>query len=716
MPPKKVRHKSTAKQATSESLKTPRARAVRGRRGSLADLPKMPMDIIFEVLAYLSPLDLLGLARTSKGFRSLLMHSSSARFWKAARRNVRDLPDCPRLLSEPAYASYVFENTCVECLKRTLKPACPDTLVRFCDRCLSSLTVFPTDLKNVAPGMPDFQRATDLQRNCDPDDQESNQDSDDLDQDLDQDSDSGCGDEDGYTYDVFRVCVAQRKQQWQYMHDRYLKVDVMSLYKLWQTTPEDKYDSMILERRRMIYELHEAADEIHEWMDQRQNERLEEIADKKRNREKRILRTLKDDGWEEELQYIMANKSLLHDFTTVSTIKQSKELTERGWSRLKKPLAEYMESIRQKLRREQHESQTRTRLSSLKKAVESFKKEQRMMMPDLEYFALVPSIHQLITGTERESTAASEFEPENFQLETTVSEWKKRAIASLVEDINLATAAGLPSDTDLGTLALGRFFSCKERFCVGGTRIFIFPDVLAERSFHVEPPKSTEVQIPDDYKVLVQRVFQTTRHKHQVNHLAFQAMYGIIKEMGLDPLAATVENMDDLNVRLICDTKSCKSQDHHPGIQAVYTWHSALQHAICNSDAEQDVKFRCFQCSNEATPESLPLAMIQTLENAGSVRAKKALDMSPHWCCKRCDNDGSEYMHDKELVERHLCYSHGIRNPGEDDLYLKRASYEHGLNMEPIYLLSRELTPKQILDLPKLIVAAIRGGWADTRP
>ncbi|TCD66484.1 hypothetical protein EIP91_001309 [Steccherinum ochraceum] len=79
-------------------------RVLRGRRGSLQDLPNMPLDILFEVFAQMEPMDLLSLARTNRSFRELLMSKSSTSFWKAAMKNVPDLPDCPSFLSIPAKA------------------------------------------------------------------------------------------------------------------------------------------------------------------------------------------------------------------------------------------------------------------------------------------------------------------------------------------------------------------------------------------------------------------------------------------------------------------------------------------------------------------------------------------------------------------------------------------------------------------------------------
>ncbi|OBZ75173.1 hypothetical protein A0H81_04815 [Grifola frondosa] len=75
----------------------------------------MPMDIFFEVMSKLKPLDILHLSRVSKDFRSMLMSKTAKHIWKAARLNIPDFPDCPPDLPEPRYATLVFERYCDGC-------------------------------------------------------------------------------------------------------------------------------------------------------------------------------------------------------------------------------------------------------------------------------------------------------------------------------------------------------------------------------------------------------------------------------------------------------------------------------------------------------------------------------------------------------------------------------------------------------------------------
>ncbi|KAI0689365.1 hypothetical protein C8T65DRAFT_746206 [Cerioporus squamosus] len=99
----------------------------------------MPLDILIEVFSLMYPRDLLNLARTTKGFRAFLMSRESEPFWRAARRQIEDLPECPTFLSEPAYANLVFFSHCHGCLKPNVKAVMWEFLVRYCPKCKNDL-------------------------------------------------------------------------------------------------------------------------------------------------------------------------------------------------------------------------------------------------------------------------------------------------------------------------------------------------------------------------------------------------------------------------------------------------------------------------------------------------------------------------------------------------------------------------------------------------
>jgi hypothetical protein len=105
--------------------RTPKA----GKRAKLSALQTVPVDILFEVrrcgcsakaiiekspqiFAFLHPMDLIRLSRTTKTVRSLVMAKSARVVWMSSLASIADLPPCPKDMSECAWARLVFEPIC----------------------------------------------------------------------------------------------------------------------------------------------------------------------------------------------------------------------------------------------------------------------------------------------------------------------------------------------------------------------------------------------------------------------------------------------------------------------------------------------------------------------------------------------------------------------------------------------------------------------------
>ncbi|OCH84805.1 hypothetical protein OBBRIDRAFT_829261 [Obba rivulosa] len=111
---------------------------VRGKKGSLKELPNMPLEIVFEIFSHLGPGDLINLIRTSKDLRRLLLRRSSEFIWKAAHGNV-GLPECPPGLSEPALANLVYSPHCHICFKNNIRSITWEFWIRCCHDCKERL-------------------------------------------------------------------------------------------------------------------------------------------------------------------------------------------------------------------------------------------------------------------------------------------------------------------------------------------------------------------------------------------------------------------------------------------------------------------------------------------------------------------------------------------------------------------------------------------------
>ncbi|KAJ8520530.1 hypothetical protein ONZ45_g2683 [Pleurotus djamor] len=124
-------------------------------KGKLRNLPQMPLDILFEIFGFLTPFDLLRLARTTKDFRSFIMKRSSISLWKTVFGNTSDIPDQPEGVSEPAWANFVFTNHCFECLSPRASHTLAAHCVRYCKRCITNKVYFkPLSNANVLRHFP----------------------------------------------------------------------------------------------------------------------------------------------------------------------------------------------------------------------------------------------------------------------------------------------------------------------------------------------------------------------------------------------------------------------------------------------------------------------------------------------------------------------------------------------------------------------------------
>ncbi|KAJ7161232.1 hypothetical protein C8R43DRAFT_1123715 [Mycena crocata] len=105
------------------------------KKGSLAKLLKLPLDVVFEILGHMDPGDVLLFARLTKELRGYLMHKSSISVWKKAWSNVPGFPDLPPAMSEPAWANLVFDRHCSACLARRVRLVHWRLRIRLCHLC-----------------------------------------------------------------------------------------------------------------------------------------------------------------------------------------------------------------------------------------------------------------------------------------------------------------------------------------------------------------------------------------------------------------------------------------------------------------------------------------------------------------------------------------------------------------------------------------------------
>ncbi|KAJ8075595.1 hypothetical protein PM082_021225 [Marasmius tenuissimus] len=110
-------------------------RKISGKRGKLAYMRDLPLDLVYEICSHLEPFDLLRLSRASRELRRMLLTKASQSMWRRARANS-GIPEPIGSMSEPAFASLIFEAHCSFCFAPNVRNISWLAQRRVCKKCI----------------------------------------------------------------------------------------------------------------------------------------------------------------------------------------------------------------------------------------------------------------------------------------------------------------------------------------------------------------------------------------------------------------------------------------------------------------------------------------------------------------------------------------------------------------------------------------------------
>lgn len=195
-------------------------------------------------------------------------------------------------------------------------------------------------------------------------------------------------------------------------------------------------------------------------------------------------------------------------------------------------------------------------------------------------FALMPEVREIVDHLESTPITLASFDPVEEQIPQMASAWRDTVRRGLIDRINSAVNTNILDDADLASLALGTFYSCRCMYTGFKTVFRTLPQFLVDSCY----PERTTLMTNERLKPLSEadryfRMVESALYKvggHTAEGWVFQIVHHIIETCGLDPATTTVEDMDTVNLRLVCVTANCKSYEHTNGILAVYDWRSAV--------------------------------------------------------------------------------------------------------------------------------------------
>ncbi|KAG8964439.1 hypothetical protein FRC05_003813 [Tulasnella sp. 425] len=533
--PKRKRAKTARSARTSEES---RDRLREDRFNSL------PLDVVYEILGFLTPLDLLHLARTNKALRNHFMSKRSRGAWKAARAAAEPpVPTCPKDLSEPQLAVLLFARECTLCSKPLT--GFPDVWwilrLRACKVCYKANTISGKAAAKEFAYLDDFRTVLELlpgecnwlrsQRRPDP-----------------------------YENHYLSEAVRQMSEIVEH-HQLRFEARVEG--------SRTDFEKFVQKTKSEICEKIDSASILMKWAREReQAERriANEIREKRREEYvPRLILGVQTKSMTSNRRVISKLVELGHDLRDArqasyayseipNLFLTTQALTPAAWKR-RQPRAERLVEEQKRIRTAREEDPVRkTRRTAFCQRYSSFKSSYNAvpdtLMPSATFLTKIESVKEIIEA-EGTDVSPSIFDHVFSDLPNHLEKWRKERKLELTRLV-LAAQQEQEADTDpeaaeeqgILSLATSVFSTCGHGYSLTHDEdtvhwIDTIGDHFSRRVYHTPPRKPTSS-------------FEEMQCVRVLGGLVGHAKL-LVEAVGLDPSTATTADMDDLNARFYCD-------------------------------------------------------------------------------------------------------------------------------------------------------------------
>ncbi|KAF8167573.1 hypothetical protein B0H34DRAFT_22362 [Crassisporium funariophilum] len=374
-------HAEKSSERTVDNSKRQLQKVVKRRMiGRLADLPSMPLDILFEIFGQLLPYDLLKLARTTRDFRRLLMNRSSISVWKAARVNS-GLPGCPTDMSEPAWAHLAFFPQCNYCSATNIRNVEWRFRVRICSKCagrhLADIRRYSSYFESMVSTRPGKRRSV--------------------------------------------ICF---KPEIESVESRFCAIE-----------GNEARQSFINERKKIVHDRLQHAKLCEVWNESQTQDRDTELWNLREDRRHAIFQKLEDLGWGHDISQIQQPDSLeLHKL-----VDRPQRLTEL-WSNIKPGVLEFMEEMRAKRIEREFASLVLSRKFVAIRVLREYKNSRLpdiQLMPEGPDFCEFPAIKEILHQPADITVEESSFSDVVPQLASIMEDWRMDLDRRLLKSIRM---------------------------------------------------------------------------------------------------------------------------------------------------------------------------------------------------------------------------------------------------------------------------------------
>ncbi|KAI9060329.1 hypothetical protein FKP32DRAFT_1760572 [Trametes sanguinea] len=605
-------------------------------------LQSTPLDIFIEIFSVSTPSDLLTLSRTCKTFRAYLMSQESTLCWRAARRQLEGLPECPPDLSEQKYASLLFSDRCFSCGKVSDRLPVWEFHSRHCTPCLRKLLVpfyegeLPVRLCSVLPAnehVRDF-----LVTSCI--------------------NIQGVSHKDG---PLQRLCC------WKYGEAQerttldpvfHLKSDINRIEMSWlalQSVDEKKrymeeQVNLAIERRKFKDAVHTS---ISEHLQQRSNSPQSAL----NTRYRQILRRLQIEGWYQEVSFIYRRN--IRVLSQHANVHVDRQLTAEEWPEIRHHVIRCLKDCRTKFMRDSWNVVMKKRITSLCDFLVSYEAQQgrRTPMSDLQAgiadLAQMKAFREIVEAPLASRIGKASFVKLTDAIPALKAEWyeaHERHFRRIVEEqlqgqeLDGVDPLSLAAVTFRG-VGWSQILSCRpndEYETVHGNST-PYDETLAEVCL-------LQLGLPGPRSFPGARSFNPN----------FKAECDMIRACELDPFRTTLQDMQNCGVRLFCLLCATPST----GYLRIYDWKTAMRHHCTGSD---DAFFTSDCTDNWAILDEEHTATVLALESAFL-----AQNNPDAYGCGYCQKRG------ESPPLEHCTSAHGVEDPVIDrDFYVRLDSSSH---------------------------------------
>ncbi|KAG9226924.1 hypothetical protein CCMSSC00406_0003403 [Pleurotus cornucopiae] len=520
------------------------------KRGRLSALPEMPLDILFEILQYLDPLDLLRMARTTKDLRSVLMNRSALSVWKSARANIPFLLDCPEGVSEPAFANFMFTTNCHVCLSPRAAYSFAARCVRYCRICIDHKVIWKPfsnfDLLGALPG----GRAASFKLM--------------------------------YTYEVNRPNTPVARV--------WLQQDYDDLLKEYQEFPDSatKAEDFLELKKSTANDIGKREYEYRDWMEQQEALRSMQRYAARDKRRDAILDKLTTAGFGEDIRGMATWE--IQQFRNHPMVKQPRLLSDRIWKNIEPVMVALMLMFRDQRKQRERAKIIARRRELFARMVNLYERDCPLgeVVPsaaDLYFLDSAITMRQIIEESpDEEEITLEHFAEYKNQLPQLCSEWKTSMIPQLLSVIQRAPG----EEVDESVLHLAKtIFACK--LC---DESIFYPEVLAHACLQ-EHPLFGPVDV-SRRSALLDLETAPWNENHALTYIPrrVDSASEVIRGCGLKPDTAKTEDLDAKNFWAMSSTA-------YSGDVEVMDWRRAVKVSHIHPDDQwrelsKPESMRCF--------------------------------------------------------------------------------------------------------------------------